>query len=131
MILAIKTDTAVLELALINAGDLTIQHERKRELGRLMARNILTEIEILLTEAAKQWSNLSGIILFTGPGSFTGLRIGATVANTIAYSENIPVVGANGAQWREEGAGRLKNSENDKMVMPEYGKPANITKPRK
>lgn len=131
MILAIKTDTATLELALIDANNTLESLDKSIELGRSMARDILTEIETLLRDAQRSWTDLSGIIIFTGPGSFTGLRIGATVANTIAYAENIPIVGSHGNDWYMQGIKRLKNGENDTMVMPEYGKPANITKPRK
>ncbi|HEX6461871.1 MAG TPA: tRNA (adenosine(37)-N6)-threonylcarbamoyltransferase complex dimerization subunit type 1 TsaB [Candidatus Saccharimonadales bacterium] len=131
MILAIKTDTALLELALIDSHDSTKVRERNIELGRSMARDILSHIEALLSEAAIKWPDLTGLIVFSGPGSFTGLRIGATTANTIAYAESLPIVGMAGDNWREQGVARLKGGENDTMVMPRYGKPANITSPRK
>ena len=39
------------------------------------------------------WKELKGIEVETGPGSFTGLRVGVSVANVLAYALNIPVNG--------------------------------------
>jgi tRNA threonylcarbamoyladenosine biosynthesis protein TsaB len=36
--------------------------------------------------------DIEGVVCFKGPGSFTGLRIGLTVGNALAYAQNIPVV---------------------------------------
>jgi len=66
-----------------------------------------------------------------GPGSFTGLRIGITVFNTIADTNNVPIVGETGDSWQDKAIMRLENGENDHVVLPEYGSEANITKPRK
>lgn len=39
------------------------------------------------------WKKLKGIEVETGPGSFTGLRVGVSVANALGYSLKIPVNG--------------------------------------
>jgi tRNA threonylcarbamoyl adenosine modification protein YeaZ len=39
-------------------------------------------------------TDLTGVIVGTGPGSFTGLRIGLATAKTIAYTLDVPIVGA-------------------------------------
>ena len=77
------------------------------------------------------FANVSSLIVFKGPGSFTGLRIGITVANAIAYAQNIPIVGTTGENWRGDGLKKLSGGKNDKIVMPEYGAEPNITKSRK
>ena len=77
------------------------------------------------------FADLEGLLVFRGPGSFTGLRIGITVMNTIAYGQNIPIVGTNGDDWLDDGVSYLQNEENHQVVLPEYGAEARITKPKK
>lgn len=97
------------------------------EAGRTLARQLLDHIE----EAVGDIHVLTGIIVFQGPGSYTGLRIGLTVANTLAESMNLPIVGVGGDQWRDEGLQRLQDGDNDLLVMPVYGSDPHITTPRK
>jgi tRNA A37 threonylcarbamoyltransferase TsaD len=77
-------------------------------------------------------SGLTGLIFVSGPGSFTGLRIGASTINALAYSLNIPVVGVPmGPDWLMKGLAKLNNLEDDQVVKLEYGAEANITKQKK
>jgi tRNA A37 threonylcarbamoyladenosine modification protein TsaB len=89
------------------------------------------EVEQELEKQDLTWKDLSGLVVFKGPGSFTGLRIGITVMNSLAYANGLPIVGITGERWQQEGLQRLAAGENDTIVMPEYGGEANITKPRK
>ena len=107
----------------------------KKELNRNMARDILKFLEDSLENIGKDYRDLEGIGFFAGPGSFTGLRIGASVANTLADGLNIPIVAIKkedeNDDWRQKAFEKLKNNENDKIALPFYGRDANITKPRK
>ena len=107
----------------------------EKELNRNMARDILKFLEDSLENIEKDYKDLEGIGLFAGPGSFTGLRIGASVANTLADGLNIPIVAIKkedeNDDWRQKAFEKLKNNENDKIALPFYGRDANITKPRK
>ena len=87
------------------------------ESGRTLAKEIFAFIHEKLQEQGKDWQDLTEIHFFAGPGSFTGLRIGATVVNTLADQLNIPLYDQNVAQ--------------KPLIMPEYGRPANISKPKK
>ena len=53
---------------------------------------ILSNIELILKEAGKKYSDLSSIKVNPGPGPYTGVRVGVTVANTLAFSLDIPVI---------------------------------------
>lgn len=87
------------------------------ESGRTLARDLLKFIHEKLQANGKDWHDLTEIQFMSGPGSFTGLRIGAVVVNTLADDLKIP----------------LKNHRGEKvdLILPEYGRPANITPPKK
>jgi tRNA threonylcarbamoyladenosine biosynthesis protein TsaB len=129
MILTIKTDQPIAELSLICDSEQIDDYSWQAH--RALATTILTKINELLETNDTSFNDLTGLVVYKGPGSFTGLRIGATVANTPAYSLDMPVVGTNGVNWRNDGAKRITNNENDHIVKPEYGGEANITAPKK
>ena len=130
MILAIKTADTQTELYIVEnttkRSDLF--SEKKWDASRDLAHGLLSEIEKILDG---NFSQLTGLIVFTGPGSFTGLRIGIATMNSLAYGLNVPIVGTDNENWLQNDLSRLKNGENDKIVTPNYGAEANITKPRK
>ena len=135
MILAIKTADAVSEIYLLHDTAcrapakpvLWLVQEKKWEAGRNLSTELLGEVEKIVGDFDK----LTGLIVFTGPGSFTGLRIGISTMNALAYGKNLPIVGVNGEDWLEKGKKRLEKGENDKIVAPEYGGEANITIPKR
>lgn len=85
--------------------------------GHEMAEKLLGFIHAKLLENGKDWHDLSEITFFSGPGSFTGLRIGAAIVNTLASDLKIPL-------FDHEGNRR-------EIIIPDYGRPANISAPRK
>jgi tRNA threonylcarbamoyladenosine biosynthesis protein TsaB len=87
------------------------------ESGRTLARDLLKFIHDRLAENNADWQDITEITFFSGPGSFTGLRIGATVVNTLKEDLNIPLFNHRGEQVD--------------LILPEYGRPANITAPKK
>ena len=87
------------------------------ESGRDLAENLLRFIHDKLVENDKDFKDLTEITFMSGPGSFTGLRIGAAVVNTLANELNIPLKNHHG--------------ETIKIILPDYGRGANISSPRK
>lgn len=127
-------------ILLWNSADMTVtlrlvdgdaRHEYTWEAGRSLAQDMLSYLRDRLNEHNSSMTQLAGIGVYRGPGSFTGLRIGLTVLNTIASDAGIPIVGASGDDWQDNCLARLRTGENDKLVMPEYGSDAHITAPRK
>lgn len=95
-----STDTAILKL-----DDKTYE----QTFGHDMAEKLLEFIHEKLKENGKDFADITEIKFNEGPGSFTGLRIGATIVNTLIHELNL----------------------NQPLIIPNYGKGANITKPVK
>lgn len=130
MYLALKTDSATTQIILLDThGNIIAQTDW--ESGRSLADQLLGRIADELQNQNFSWSDIMGVILFRGPGSFTSLRIGATVANTIAYARTMPIVGVLGEKWIHDGVQRLHKGENDTQVLPFYGAEPNITTPKR
>lgn len=128
MILLLDTSTPMCKLTFVD-GDM--RHDDEWQADRTLAKNLLRYLQEQLAVHGKAFDDITAIGAFKGPGSFTGLRIGLTVLNTIADAQQIPIVGASGDDWQEAVLKRLQAGENDKIVLPLYGGAANITKPRK
>ena len=129
MYLGIRTDSPVAEFYLYDGTELKVQ--KSWQADRQMAHGLLGQLEAFLGEQDITFHDLTGLFVYQGPGSFTGLRIGITVMNTIAYSENITTVGGEGDEWRVKSVARLVAGESDKVVLPHYGADPRITKPVK
>lgn len=131
MILALRTDKPEAELYLLDAKNKQID-QLTWLAHRELSNTLLEHIETLLEKQQADLTKLTGIVVFQGPGSFTGLRIGITVANTLGYALGIPVAGGMGNEWQVNGQKKLVEvGQFNSVVMPEYGAEAHITKPRK
>lgn len=128
MILLLDTSTPVCKLTLIDGDQ---RYDDQWQADRTLAQNLLGYLRDQLARHGKDLRDISAIGAFQGPGSFTGLRIGLTVLNTIADAQAIPIVGATGDDWQDVIRDRLRAGENHQLVMPYYGSDAHITVPRK
>lgn len=54
---------------------------------------LLPVIELMLREHSLTLGDITDIEVATGPGSFTGLRVGTAIANALGYLLDIPVNG--------------------------------------
>ncbi len=124
MILALHTGTPTCQMSTYGDGR---WQDNDWEAGRTLAHLLLGQIQ----EAVGDVHGIEGIVVYEGPGSYTGLRIGLTVVNTLADSLHIPIVGVSGDNWRDDGLRRLHDGESDGIVMPVYGGDPHITTPRK
>ena len=82
-----------------------------------LAEKLLQFIHDKLAENGKTFHDITEITFMSGPGSFTGLRIGAAVINTLASELNIPLYD--------------HYDKKHQIIIPDYGRPANISKPKK
>lgn len=128
MILLLDTSTGLCKVSIVTDD---AQFNTQWQADRQLAKGLLSYIQSELQLRAMELTDCTGIGVFKGPGSFTGLRIGLTVANTLADSLHIPIVGESGADWQQKSVTRLSDDHDDKVVLPDYGADAHITKPRK
>jgi tRNA threonylcarbamoyladenosine biosynthesis protein TsaB len=128
-ILTIRTDKPAAEIGLYkdNVKLKYVIWQADRQLSKTIHQRILA----ILEEQKYSLADLKGIAIFKGPGSFTGLRIGISVANALAYGLDIPIVAAKGDVWISEAVQLLIKGENERIVLPEYGSLPHITKPKK
>jgi len=130
MILALRTDKPEAELYLYNDEN-TLVDLYIWLAHRELSDTLLEKIEMLLKRNDQSLKTLTGICVYQGPGSFTGLRIGITVTNTLAYSLDVSIVAAEGEEWLKECLRTIARQKGPQVIMPEYGNEAHITKPRK
>jgi len=128
MIILLDTSSALCKITFIDDDK---RQDEQWQSDRMLARGLLGYLDKLLKGRGETWSDITAIGVFEGPGSFTGIRIGLTVMNTIADAQAVPIVGARGENWQNEALGKLKSGKNEKIVLPFYGRDANITTPRK
>ena len=100
MFLDTSTDTVILRLD---------GKEYQANFGHDMAEKLLSFIHEKLQENSKDFKDITEINFNSGPGSFTGLRIGASIVNTLIHELNLP----------------------QPLVKVSYGRPAHITSPVK
>ncbi len=91
LILGVDTSTTVCTVALYNGEK--ILANLALDNGFTHSQTMMVQIEFLLHSANIMPKDLTGIAVSTGPGSFTGLRIGIATAKTMAYALKIPIVG--------------------------------------
>lgn len=92
LIIAFDTSTKNLSVALYNGADKLCAKDFQGE-GYVHSEMLLPFINETLNQTGKKLKDLEGVLLSLGPGSYTGLRIGASAAKSLAYSLEIPVFG--------------------------------------
>lgn len=87
-ILALETATEACSAAVWLDGEVV----ERFELGRRHSERILSMVEEVLAESGHALGQMDALAYGRGPGSFTGLRIGAGVVQGLAFGADLPVV---------------------------------------
>ncbi|MET3196957.1 tRNA (adenosine(37)-N6)-threonylcarbamoyltransferase complex dimerization subunit type 1 TsaB [Bacillus sp. OAE603] len=90
-VLAIDTSTNVMGISLLK--DESVIGETITFINKNHSVRLMPAIDALMKECNIKPKELTKIVVAKGPGSYTGVRIGVTVAKTLAFSLNIPIVG--------------------------------------
>jgi tRNA threonylcarbamoyladenosine biosynthesis protein TsaB len=91
MLLALDTSTHLASLALCQNGEMLAEYTW--DVGASHSVELLRRLEWLLKERGLTLSQVSAVASAIGPGSFTGIRVAVTVAKTLAFSLNVPLLG--------------------------------------
>lgn len=90
LLLSLETSSPVCSVALHRDGELVGQSELRLEKSHSSHLSVLTEQ--LLQNAGYALADVSAVALSDGPGSYTGLRIGAAAAKGLCYALDIPLL---------------------------------------
>jgi len=93
-ILSIDTSDSTKTVVRLERGDQV--WEKKEDRDKAASQIVLALIDQMIKEAELPLSALTAINVNPGPGSFTGLRVGITVAQTLGWILDIPVNGEKG-----------------------------------
>ncbi|MEH8176920.1 tRNA (adenosine(37)-N6)-threonylcarbamoyltransferase complex dimerization subunit type 1 TsaB [Aeromonas veronii] len=107
-ILAVDTATEACSAALL-VGDKLFS--RWEEAPRDHTQKILPMVQAVLEDAGISLSDLDAIAFGRGPGSFTGVRIGISVAQGLAFGAGVPLIGISTLAAMAQGAYRLDGAE--------------------
>lgn len=113
-LLAFDTSSAMCSAAVLD-NDTII--DKALLTARQHAKALLPMCDQLLAEAGFSLADLDAIAFGRGPGSFTGLRIAASMAQGLAFSQDLPVVPVSSLQALAQGAHRLHGCEQALVAM--------------
>lgn len=124
--ICLRSDNPQAELRLYSKEECIAQEEWQAH--RLLAETVHKKIRDLLRSNGLTYEDIGKVVVYEGPGSFTGLRIGISVANAIGYGLNVPVVAGRGELWAEEGVSEYGSFT---PIPPVYGQEPHITRQKK
>ena len=104
LVLALDTSTPVLAAALVRGE--TVLGSLQSPAERNHSAHVVPAMQQLIRESGIDPSQLAGIAVGQGPGSYTGVRIAASVAKTLAWAWNRPLVGVSSLEALAAGAWR-------------------------
>jgi tRNA threonylcarbamoyladenosine biosynthesis protein TsaB len=84
--LAFDTATSVATSALVRDGEVLAERASR-------ALRVLADVHELLREAKAEPAELGALVVGTGPGSFTGVRMGLAAARALAFALELPLAG--------------------------------------
>lgn len=118
ILLHIETATDVCSVALSRGAEVIGLKEETG--GNNHAKHLLPFVDEVLKQGGCTVSDLNGVAVSIGPGSYTGLRIGVSTAKGIAYTAGIPVMAISTLESIAQGAKQLwmESNEEDVQFVP-------------
>jgi tRNA threonylcarbamoyladenosine biosynthesis protein TsaB len=114
MILLIETSTPICSVALAKGSELIAIRENHEGLSHATLAAIF--VEDVMKEAGVKLSDLDAVAISKGPGSYTGLRIGVSIAKGLCYALNKPLIAVSSIQALAQTA--AKNYDENHLFIP-------------
>jgi len=115
-LLYIETATQICSVALSKGKKIVASISSDR--GNSHTELLFPFIEQVLEKNKSSISEINGVVLSIGPGSYTGLRIGASAAKGICYALNLPLIGISTLQSIVFGAKYQETDEQNVLYCP-------------
>lgn len=136
MFLIINTTSEKAEV-ILTKGDKIFDYYTWSSFGNL-SETLLINIDKILKKNKVKLPDIKGVGAVLGPGSYTGLRIGLTTANTLGVSLGIPLVGIKAVSRKQLAKEKLveifykklQKKEFSEILKPIYRYPLKITRPK-
>jgi tRNA threonylcarbamoyl adenosine modification protein YeaZ len=115
-LLAIDT-SGTRALVALGSPDGALLDERRWQAGYRHGEELLSKLDELLGANGTALSDLAGIVVGTGPGAFTGMRVGLATAKALARALEIPIAGVATSEALLQGA-PLENRATAVLLLP-------------
>ncbi|TBL78698.1 tRNA (adenosine(37)-N6)-threonylcarbamoyltransferase complex dimerization subunit type 1 TsaB [Paenibacillus thalictri] len=109
ILLALDTSTADMSVALFRGDELLLESSSHVERNHSMY--LIPAIQEMLVTLGLKPADIEAVAAGVGPGSYTGIRIGVTVAKTFAWTRNLPLIGVSSLEALALGACRLPEAQ--------------------
>ena len=106
----IDTTSSYLYTAIVRDNNLLA--EVKKDLGKNLSVEALSIVSDMFDSVNIKPNDIDKIIVVNGPGSFTGIRIGVTLAKIFAWTKNIPITTITSLE------AMAKSIKTDKLIVP-------------
>jgi tRNA threonylcarbamoyladenosine biosynthesis protein TsaB len=116
-LLGIETATTVCAAAVVRDG--TVLAEELVDERNVHAERLMSMIDAVFRQSGTRLEKMDGIAVSIGPGSFTGLRIGLSVAKGLAYASGKPILPVPTLEGLAEKAAHAGGKESrDRLILP-------------
>lgn len=128
LLLAVDTSTRASVVVIGREAPLGVS---RRDVGHRHGSHLLEQIDEVLAEAGVGIDDISALGVGTGPGSFTGLRVGLATMKTLAYARDLPLVGIRSSDALRHAATTMGADADSAVVLPAGARDHYLARPHR